>query len=194
MGRLLTSRYETGSHHLEEEENMEQMKSSVHPGDENKGVVAENLSSVGEKDFSEETIVVDDSNESNDMEEEVNFPKNGLAMTVLKMLMGESAFQKQNNLSTQKSSETVRLNANPKLDHNLDPSIDLNANPNLDLNVDNNLDLSLDCGSCYRSSSTSNFQAHTRMRASPNPLLGQGSFEQEEQDSLYEMDLKKTRL
>ncbi|CAN6919860.1 unnamed protein product [Brassica oleracea] len=51
---------------------MEQMKSSVHPGDENKGVVAENLSSVGEKDFSEEAIVVDDNNELNDMEEEVN--------------------------------------------------------------------------------------------------------------------------
>ncbi|KAG2249438.1 hypothetical protein Bca52824_089066 [Brassica carinata] len=30
------------------------------------------------------------------------------------------------------------------------------------------------------SSSTSNFQAHTRMRASPNPLLGQGSLEEEE--------------
>ncbi|WZY68780.1 hypothetical protein YC2023_001020 [Brassica napus] len=198
-------------------------KSSVHPGDENKGVVAENLSSVGEKDFSEETIVVDDNNESNDMEEEVNVSdtcgvlgfKNKLARchncgvvpekwschdcvedagSTKKEIMGESAFQKQNDLSTQKSSETVRLNANPKLDHNLDPSIDLNANPNLDLNVDNNLDLSLDCGSCYRSSSTSNFQAHTRMRASPNPLLGQGSFEQEEQDCLYEMDLKKTRL
>ncbi|KAF3534405.1 hypothetical protein DY000_02037247 [Brassica cretica] len=51
---------------------MEQMKSSVHPGDENKGVVAENMSSVGEKDFSEEAIVVDDNNELNDMEEEVN--------------------------------------------------------------------------------------------------------------------------
>ncbi|RID78053.1 hypothetical protein BRARA_A00910, partial [Brassica rapa] len=50
---------------------MEQMKSSVHPGDENKGVVAENLSSVGEKDFSEEAIVVDDNNELNDMEEEM---------------------------------------------------------------------------------------------------------------------------
>ena len=75
--------------------------------------------------------------------------------------MGESAFQKQNDLSTQKSYETVRLNANPKLDHNLDPSIDLNVNPNLELNVDNNLDLSLDCGSCYRSSSTSNFQLVT---------------------------------
>ena len=48
------------------------MKSSVHPGDENKGVVAENLSSVGEKDFSEEAIVVDDNNELNDMEEEVH--------------------------------------------------------------------------------------------------------------------------
>ncbi|KAG5413313.1 hypothetical protein IGI04_000880, partial [Brassica rapa subsp. trilocularis] len=102
---------------------MEQMKSSVHPGDENKGVVAENLSSVGEKDFSEEAIVVDDNNELNDMEEEVNVcdtcgvlgfknklaichncgvgaehtycmavkledvSENGLAMTVLKMLV-----------------------------------------------------------------------------------------------------------
>ncbi|KAH0892496.1 hypothetical protein HID58_054925 [Brassica napus] len=51
----------------------------------------------------------------------------------------------------------------------------MNLDPNLDLSVDNNLDLSLDCGSYYHSSSTSNFQAHTRMRASPNPLLGQGS-------------------
>ncbi|KAF8054179.1 hypothetical protein N665_1342s0010 [Sinapis alba] len=118
--------------------------------------------------------------------------------------MGESAFQKQNDLSTQKSSETVgmdlNLNVNPKLDHSLDPSIDLNVNPNppLDPNLDLNVELSLDCGSSYRSSSTSNFQAHTRMRASPNPLLGQEFFEEEDQcakrrrvDSLYEMDLKR---
>ncbi|KAF2578106.1 hypothetical protein F2Q68_00003963 [Brassica cretica] len=109
--------------------------------------------------------------------------------------MGEGGFQKQNDLSTQKSSVTVsldlnikpNLNLNPNIDLNLDPSIDLNLNPNLDLNldmnldpnlelsVDNNLDLSLDCGSYYQSSSTSNFQAHTRMRASPNHLLEQGS-------------------
>ncbi|CAN6912766.1 hypothetical protein Bca4012_087248 [Brassica carinata] len=116
--------------------------------------------------------------------------------------MGESEFQKQNDLSTQKSSETVgpdlniepNLNLNPNIDLNLDPSIDLNVNPNLDLNldmnldpnlhlsVDNNLDLSLDCGSYYQPSSTSNFQAHTRMRASPNPLLGPGSLEEEEEE------------
>ncbi|WZZ44113.1 hypothetical protein YC2023_040372 [Brassica napus] len=109
--------------------------------------------------------------------------------------MGESGFRKQNELITQKSSETVgldlniepNLNLNPNIDLNRDPSIDLNVNPNLDLNldmtldpnldlsVDNNLDLSLDCGSYYQSSSTSNFQAHTRIRTSSNPLLGQGS-------------------
>ncbi|KAL0727630.1 hypothetical protein Bca4012_023723 [Brassica carinata] len=116
--------------------------------------------------------------------------------------MGENAFQKQNGSSTQKSSETVRLdlniepnlNLNPNIDLNLDPSIDLNVNPNLDLNLDvnldpnldlsldNNLDLSLDCGSSYQSTSTSNFQTHKRMRVSSNSLLGQGSLEEEEEE------------
>ena len=128
--------------------------------------------------------------------------------------MGESEFQKQNDLSTQTSSETVgldlniepNLNLNPNIDLNLDPSIDLNVNPNqdlnldmnldpnLDLSVDNNLDLSLDCGSYYQSSSTSNFQAHTRMRASPNPLLGQGSLEEEEEDHCAKRRRVDTRL
>lgn len=44
------------------------MKSSVHPGDE----VANNLSPVSEKDFSEEAIVFDDKKELNDIEGEVH--------------------------------------------------------------------------------------------------------------------------
>lgn len=113
------------------------------------------------------------------------------------MQIGESAFQKQNDLSTQISSETVgldlNLTANPRLDLSPDPSIALNANPNLELNVDNNLDLSLDCGSSYRWSSTSNFQAHTRMRASP-PFVGQGSLEEEEEDQWAKRRRVDTRL
>ncbi|KAF2614122.1 hypothetical protein F2Q70_00010870 [Brassica cretica] len=107
--------------------------------------------------------------------EHTMFPKDGLAMTVLRW--EKVYFLKQNDLSTQKSYETVsldlniepNLNLNPNIDLSLDPSIDLNVNPNLDLNldtnlepnldlsVDNNLDLSLDCGSSNESSSTSNF-------------------------------------
>ncbi|KAF3545750.1 hypothetical protein DY000_02005845 [Brassica cretica] len=108
--------------------------------------------------------------------------------------MGEGGFRKQNDISTQKSSVTVsldlniepNLNLNPNIDLNLDPSIDLNVNPylylnldmnldpNLDLSVDNNLDLSLDCGSYYHSSSTSNFQAHTRREHLRILCLGKG--------------------
>ncbi|KAF8054176.1 hypothetical protein N665_1342s0007 [Sinapis alba] len=208
---------------------MDQMKSSVHSGDENKGVVAENLSSVNVCDtcgvvgFENKLAICDNCGvgaehtycmavkledvperwSCNDCVENTGSIKKKSKSSIDLFEMGESAFQKQNDLSTQKSSETVgmdlNLNANPKLDYSLDPSIDLNVNLvknldlNLDLNVDNNVELSLDCGSSYRSSSTSNFQAHTRMRASPNPLLGQG-FLAEEEDQCAKRRRVDTRL
>ncbi|KAG2238939.1 hypothetical protein Bca52824_089799 [Brassica carinata] len=247
MGENAFQKQNGSSTQKSSETNMEQMKSSMHPGGENKGVAAENLSSDSEKDISEEARGVDNNNELSDTEEEVIVCDTCGVLGFKHMLvichncgvgaehtycmavkledvpekwscydcvgdtgslkkkskssidlfeMGESPFQKQNDLSTQKSSETVGL------DLNLDPSIDLNANPNLDLNGDHNMnlngdhnvDLSLDCGSSYRSSSTSNFQAHTRMRASPNPLLGQGSLEEEEEDQCAKRRRVDTQL